>query len=177
MMRARTLYPISFYMHLSGNVYIYQATILEASSLLRRDLPEQPAKPSAKLQSSRHPQRRLHTTATSTQPTTKNGTNEKEDHAPNAAVALDVGSRLIRDLGVGRNIKVYACQNDSRDLVVAQQPTAGHRTGRLEGKQGDGNELEEERSTGEAHVGRGVRDEVGLDEGDGDDDQDGLDKE
>ena len=143
----------------------------------RSSLPEQPANGREELDPSSHPQGRLHATTAATQPSTHNGANQQEYDTADSAIPLHIGRRLIGDLRIGRDIEVDAGQDHGRDLVVAQRSTAGHRAGGLECQEADRDQLEEEGASIERLVGRGVRDEIGLDQGHSDDNEDGLDHE
>lgn len=140
-------------------------------------LPEQPTEGCNELQPCRHPQRRLHTTAAATQPATNDGTDEQEHHTSDTAIALDIIGRLLENLRVRRDIEVDTCQNHCRDLIVSQRATAGHTTGGLESQQSNGDELQEQRSTIQGRILRGVWDEIGLNDSDGDNDEGCLHEE
>lgn len=151
---------------------------LSFSPLFRSSsLPEEPANGRHKLNTSSHPQGRLHTATAATQPSTNDSTDQQENDTSNATIALDISRRLIRNLRIGSNIKVNTGQNHGRNLIITQRATAGHGARGLECQEADRDQLEEEGPAVEALVGRGVRDEIGLDEGYGDDDEDGLDEE
>lgn len=143
----------------------------------RRSLPEEPPNRRHKLHPSSHPQRRLHPTAAATQPATHNRTNQQEDHTADPAIALHVGRGLIGDLRIRGNIKVDTGQDHGRDFIIPERATAGHCTRGLEGQESDRDQFQEERAPIERLVGRGVGDEIGLDQGHGDNDEDGLDEE
>lgn len=151
---------------------------LISQTLFRRSsLPEQPANGREELNPSSHPQGRLHSTTAATQPPTDNSADQQEDDTAYSAIPLHVGRRLIGDLRIGRDIKIHAGQDHGRNLVVAQRSTAGHRAGGLECQEADRDQLEKEAASVERLVDRGVGNEIGLDQGHGDDNEDGLDHE
>lgn len=119
----------------------------------------------------------MHATTAATQPASDNSANQQEDHTTNATIALHVRRRLIRNLRIRRNIKVDTGQDHGRNFIIPQRATAGHCARGLECQEADRDQLQEEGSSIEGLVGRGVGDEIGLDQGHGDDDQDGLDEE
>lgn len=106
-----------------------------------RTFPEQPAAGRDELQSCGQPQRRLHATAATTQPTARDRTHQQRHHTSDTTIALDIGRGLVRDLRIRGNIEIDTGENHGGNLVETKRAATSHGTRGLKGEQCDRNQL------------------------------------
>ena len=151
--------------------------MLPIQSKLLLSPPTKPHKPNHEFNPSRNPQRRLHPPCTPTQPPSRNRPDKQHDHSTGATIPLNIPGRPRDQLRITRQIKVHTRQHHRGDLVIPQRPRRRDTPRALERQERNRDQFQEQRSTGQTGVLRGMRDKVCFDQGDGDDDEDGLHQE
>lgn len=143
----------------------------------RLSLPECPSNSNAHLDAARDPQTSAHARRAPADPAASDAANQERHHGANPPIPLHVRGPRRQQRGIAGQIAVHAGQDGGGHLVEAQQPTRDDLAAGLQREEGQGDELDEVDGAGVGR--RAVRDgdDGGLDEGGGDEDEEGLREE